>query len=516
MNTRPNRLIALSVTTLFSAIIASSTWYVTKELNDWAIGLFVVSVGAAIALIITEWPRWTEISKSRLVRYEMRANLIIILVALLAVGLYLTATRHEKQWDLTQANRFELSEQTRSVLTSLTDELSITALIKQGAPEQGALDDLLTAFGQHGELKVEIIDPIRQPKKTLQMTQASGGEAASEYGTLLLSYNDRQERIDGDFSETAMTNAMIRLVSGKEHQLCWSVGHGEADPDDEFGREGLGAMVLILEAKNYIFSKQRILTEGIDAECEALLIVGPAQDFTVEEAATLEAYLQGGGSVFLLLNPHELSNLANVLLSHGAKLQNDIVYEQSAYNLAIDAQEAAYLVYYEDHLAPHPITESLGGNIMLRFPVRSVQPVADLLEHTTLTLITASDQSWAETSLEQEAEPSEGDIIGDVPLMTVTEFESEEKQGRLVVIGDVSFATNELMAQGSNQTLFLNTIAWMTGENAQLGAPPDLGEPQLLDMTVVDEALLWLVSVILLPGLAFLGALITLLRKRQR
>ena len=40
----------------------------------------------------------------------------------------------------------------------------------------------------------------------------------------------------------------------------------------------------------------------------------------------------------------------------------------------------------------------------------------------------------------------------------------KEKVTRIVVVGDVSFASNYLLGQGRNESLILNSISWLLGQ----------------------------------------------------
>ncbi len=84
--------------------------------------------------------------------------------------------------------------------------------------------------------------------------------------------------------------------------------------------------------------------------------------------------------------------------------------------------------------------------------------------------------------------------------------------GRLVVVGDSDFASNLFLGWGNNRDLFLNTIAWLVEEEDQIGERPDAGDT--LEISVLGEGLLCLVSVVFVPGFTIAMALGTLLRRR--
>ncbi|HMV67726.1 MAG TPA: hypothetical protein PKA64_12835, partial [Myxococcota bacterium] len=66
-----------------------------------------------------------------------------------------------------------------------------------------------------------------------------------------------------------------------------------------------------------------------------------------------------------------------------------------------------------------------------------------------------------------------------------------------VIVGDASFASNELVAYGSNRDLFLGAVTWLLGEDDLLAAGP---EPSgaALDRTDVERA--WMMLMCLAIG----------------
>jgi ABC-type uncharacterized transport system involved in gliding motility auxiliary subunit len=81
--------------------------------------------------------------------------------------------------------------------------------------------------------------------------------------------------------------------------------------------------------------------------------------------------------------------------------------------------------------------------------------------------------------------------------------------GKVVVFGDSDFASNQLVDQLTNKDLLLNTIAWMVGEEDQLAVRAKGGESQTLSLTIGQSLVVWLLSVLVAPGAAMLGALLT-------
>ena len=93
--------------------------------------------------------------------------------------------------------------------------------------------------------------------------------------------------------------------------------------------------------------------------------------------------------------------------------------------------------------------------------------------------------------------------------------------GRLVAIGDADFASNGYFDLLGNRDLFLNSVSWLTDEEALIARRPkeiaEIARP--LSPLVVTERqahVLFLVTVVLVPGLVILvGTGVVLLRRRR-
>jgi hypothetical protein len=85
--------------------------------------------------------------------------------------------------------------------------------------------------------------------------------------------------------------------------------------------------------------------------------------------------------------------------------------------------------------------------------------------------------------------------------------------GAVVVAGTADFARNDLYVRGANQDLFENIIGWLVDDETPL-APGPSGDGDELYLDLVRLVIAALTSVVILPGLAVLLAMIVLVRRR--
>jgi hypothetical protein len=77
--------------------------------------------------------------------------------------------------------------------------------------------------------------------------------------------------------------------------------------------------------------------------------------------------------------------------------------------------------------------------------------------------------------------------------------------GRVVVIGDASFATNQLIDMGSNLELFLHTATWLVGEDERL-APRSGPGGGSIELTRQELLVMMLLALVVGPGVGVVAA----------
>ncbi len=534
---------------LFALIVYGSLWFVTGEPGAPWVAPWGIAAGLLLALYgFLDRELLVAGASSRAFRYGSGATAMVVLAGAVGVAAFALAERHDTRFELTRDQRFTLSDRSRTLARELPVEVEVTAFFRHNSPEQTRFRTLIEGYQNHTDrLTVTFVDPLRQPRLADQFT------ITSDHGTVILQAGDARQRLEARFDEEAVTHALTRLLAGEDHEICWSTGHGEVDPDDDRSPSGLGVVVLKLEDQNYTVRRINVLTEGIARDCDALVVARPTSDWLAVEREALAVYLAEGGRVFALLEPGTVPLLAADLERYGVLVGDDVVIDPSPRSRMMGVDDPAFLVLSQRDMALHPITEPLSAVVILAI-ARSVRGDPLVGDTTVHELLQASEDSWGETTFDLDDPAAmrpdpDADLIGDVPLAVAVEildpevvevgrpgepvadveeaavFDPEaiagavpadfapQPGGRLVVIGDADFASNQLVMLGNNQDLFLNSLAWLVEEEAQLGAGPT-PEGDFLTLTGIEEALLWLVTLFLVPGSAIALAVLVTIRRR--
>jgi len=446
---------------------------------------------------------------------------VIGLAAAVVVALNAVAIRHDRSFDLSLSRTHTLGDQSVQILSSLSAPVEVVGFFVSGSPEQAAFLALIKRMALHTSyLEYRTLDPVRDPT-SYRKYEKYMDPAALGSDRIILLQQERSEVLSGRTSEKTLIDGIVRISSGVEHPICFTVGHGERGVDADETLGGYGAVIQRLEGQNYQVMNRTLLREGL-GDCDTVVVAGPRVGFLPEERELIWGHVSEGGAALLLLdpvNPDAVDPLATELARYGVSVGRDLVLEVDP-TRQLAGVDGTWVVLDSDSFGPHPIGDGLRHSVVLQ-GARSV----DLLdtEGRTLEILAATTQkSWAETNPasllgEVAAEPDpETDRLGPIPLGVASEPAAGSREGRLVVFGDADFPSNQFVLQGVGDDLFLNALAWLSEEDAQLAERAQDREPPSLQATQAQMRIVWLVSVLAAPGLAMLAGAASWLRRRKR
>jgi len=482
---------------------------------------------------------------------ELSSFLLVVLTGLVALGAFGLSRQHDATWDLTRLHEFKLSPQALSVCEGLNEEVTIRGYFVRKTANGQRFLDLSRALGEGcPSVRISLVDPVVNPR------EAVTAGAISDGGLVVMSTSDgREVRLEGMVDEPRLMQSLVTLVSDVEHRVCWVSGHGEASPFDEVDVGAMGVVVHELQRWNYEVVVVHTLAHGIPSDCGVVVLARSQKDGFPFEREALAAFIAQGGKAMIMVDlvdhdptPETVADLAR----YGVNVGTDLIVDLNPQNQMLGVDDPAFVVLTGSNLSLHPITSSLNGVVVLGV-ARSVSPIEGAPGLHVQTVLQTSAQAWAETDLDPASEVTKDpdELTGEIPVMVavnvldpdVLEVQSgraveplrteqdpmglegdigravpldwtPNPGGRLLVVGDADFASNGLARFGSNKDLFLNGVAWLVDEGPQIGArSPRL---QSLEFTDFSGAAVMLVSLILLPGIAMMGALATWIRRRPR
>jgi ABC-type uncharacterized transport system involved in gliding motility auxiliary subunit len=477
------------------------------------------------------------VRKERIVAASSATAGIVLAVALVGMVNWL-GYRHYVRGDWTSSKIYSLSDKTKNVLKGIKDEVRVVVLMTPTTPLFAETKELLSRYEAiSSKLKVEFIDPERDPLRTKQLAQEFGVSAAN---TVVFAAEGRKKYVtsdqlaDYDYSgmqmgqppklkgfrgEEQFTAAILGVVSPKVPKIYFVTGHGEHDPDSA-GEDGMSQLREQLKRDNLEVAKTALLSGSVPSDCDLLVIAGPKAPFTDTEKAALSGYLEKGGRALVLLDPvlgaqQRPSGLEEFVKTYGVQVNDDLVIDPSR-KLPFFDVSAVYVTDFRSH----PVVDGLQGLAVLLPVARSVTTTA-AQGATSAILLTTSDKGWGETNLDAllktgQAQKDAKDTPGPVPLGVAAQSEKDKDKGwRLVVFGNSAFLTNAQIANAGNVNLGQNAINWLARQEQALGIAPRSPEQVQLFLSAAQMRNVFLISLVGLPVLAIVLGVAVWWRRRH-
>lgn len=466
----------------------------------------------------------------------------VVLSLTLVAGLNFLSARYFSRIDLTLDQQFSLSPETIAYLERIESPVRVFVTY---TPEANPaffefVETLLNAYetksrrGGQSMIEVEYVDVFQQRRRTSELVERFG---IQEENTIVVVYGERQVTIDrtelfevrdgeiaGFRGEEVFTNAILEVYNPDRPRIYFTVGHGEKQLGNTDPRTGLSELASFLEEKNYQTTPLDLTQSPAVPDDAALVVVAGLQSpLLPQEVEKLRTFLsEQSGRLAILLEPYRPHGLEDLLFDWGT-LAEDMLVVDRAPNAATAGGDLVIRRFAE-----HPITQFLIDYQLFALmgssrPVRP-DPGAPFDERLTVTpLLASSEQSWAERTPPLQTTPvfdSDLDIRGPVPVGLAAERTAgqtlgiELPGGRLVVFGNSDFISNERMEAFGNRTLFLNTIKWLADRETPLNIASREVRTYRLVLAEGDLRKLLLGYLAVPSGVAFLGILILLFRKR--
>lgn len=438
--------------------------------------------------------------------YPVQLVLFTLIFLGILIFINLFAQEYHKRFDLTANKRYTLSPQTIKVLKHLDRKVSVIGFFTSGA-EKNKAKDLLEEYAYYSKkFHFTFIDPDRHPLEARKYN-------ITRYNTLVVKSGEKREQVY-EPSEEKLTNAIVRVTRKGKKTIYFLCGHGEHDINDT-GKNGYSAFKTALKEKGFEVKTLLLLKEPRVPDNAALIIVaGPRKKLMPAEIKLLNAYLEKGGRLLLLLDPETGQELNTFLASKGVVLQNDIIVDKMSRLFGGDYL-IPVVVKYNSH---HPATKDFKLACFLPL-ARSLDVKQSLPKKIKAEVLAwTSENSWGETDLKAlkagKASYSPQDIAGPLPV-AVAAWPKDKKGFKMVVVGDADFVSNTYLQLSGNEDLALNLISWLTEEQDLIAIPPKKTETTPLALSREQAELIFWLPVVILP-LSIIGVGIGVYLRRRR
>jgi ABC-type uncharacterized transport system involved in gliding motility auxiliary subunit len=197
---------------------------------------------------------------------------------------------------------------------------------------------------------------------------------------------------DERLSERVITNALSQTTNGQSLTVYFTQGHREFPIDGS--ETGFLEAATALEEKSFAVETLDLAETGqVPDDASLVVVAGPAEEFFDAEVDALKAYLDGGGSVLLMIDPQTSPRLGSLLDEWGVTLDERVVLDTSGTGQLVGLGPAAPLV---TEYGDHPITRDFGNGRSFYPLVRPIN-VEEVPGVTATAIIESNPQSRAET-----------------------------------------------------------------------------------------------------------------------
>lgn len=483
-------------------------------------------------------PRQPSFSTGR--RWKIGLDAVVrtaLVLAVVVMANYLAAQFFHRFY-LSAQTRVQLSPRTVSVLRSMTNDIAVTLYYDRQDDFYSDITSLLDEYRSvNPRITVRTVDYLRNPgeaekvaeKYRLTATGAKNliifdagndrvqirpGDALIEKGITGMSKDKKLEIGPVAFrGELMFTSMLLALQKSTPFRAYFLQGHGEPSLTDA-GNFGYAKFAGVL-GENYIQTQPLELLGDtpVPADCDLLIIAGPASALAGPELQKIDQYLTQGGRLLALLDYNSIahpSGLEPVLQRWGVNVVADYVTDP---NSTVTGQDVA-VRRFSQHPVVNPLTQ-LTLQMILPRPVEKVNwknPPPDAPEVDELAF-----SSPASTLARDPSAPPRS-----YPLMAAIEQKNAGGVGnprgntRMVVAGDSIFLGNYYIEGGGNREFLSCAVNWLLDRPQLLTGvgPRPVAEFRLMMTRTQQVEVRWLLLGALPGAVLCFGWLVWLARRK--
>lgn len=416
----------------------------------------------------------------------------------------LLAYRHTVRLDLTPERNYTLSPHARRILEGLEREVHVTVFVRSEDPRTPFLKDLLWRVANASpRVRYDFVDLNRSPALARQY-------GIERYGALVVESAGRRRDISNP-SEGALLSAMLAVTRPSERVAYFVTGHGEHAPTDSDRKAGYSGAARALEEDLFHVRELPLVgPEGVPADATVVVLAGPRKDLLPDEGARLDAYVDRGGALLLLLDPESPDTIAALAARRGITPLEEVVVDPER-RLA-SGEGVTILVL--------GLTPSFLVSGTLEAP-----PVFSLARPLALasgdTQVIGFLQSGAAsytlpvgTRPDTPGGPGRPQIVGAAAYLPAAP--GTGRQGRLIVLGDADFASNAFLDYLGNRDLVVNAVNWLARDETLIAAraqQKETGREQFFVTEAQGRMAFWLAAVAQ-PAVFFAFGVFVFVRRR--
>ncbi|MDX1639103.1 MAG: GldG family protein [Balneolaceae bacterium] len=454
---------------------------------------------------------------------KRETSIQLLLVVGIAVTVNLLADELLLRLDLTEDNRYTLSEASIEIAESLDDPVTVTAYFSENMPPQLAraedeFRNFLEEFRAYsdGNLEYQFINP-NESDQTEQEAQQAGVRPVTidvrerdqvsqrrAYFGAVFEYGGQREPIPviqpGSALEYSIASTIKQLTIEQKPKVGLLQGHGEPTRQEMTQVAGqLSQMYEVTEVSG-------LDTTAVPPDIEVLLVVAPEQELSQQELVHIDQYLMAGGHVIFAVNriranPQrgmampQNTGVERLLASYNIPVNADLVSDANAASIQVQQRQGQFQIVNQvqypyiplvNNFGNHPISQGL-ESALFQF-VSSIDTSQVDSTQVLSTLAMSSEQAgiargrfnlspmqeWTRQSFPESNIPLAAAVEGRfssafVGVDTVDVELDRSQETAIVVFGDGDFVINGSGQQQQrlpedNINLMVNAVDWLADD----------------------------------------------------
>ncbi len=373
--------------------------------------------------------------------------------------------------DCTASKLYSITEDTKKILAALDQKVELYVIASETSKDEQLAATLQKYEELSDNIQVTYVDPAVSPNFYQKYTQEriSGNSVIAVCGerSKVIDYSDVYEtevdyqtytsQTTGYDAEGQLTSA-IQYVTNEDMQTVYALtGHGESSVSGRF-KEAIEKMNLGLKDLNLLEADE------IPKDCQALLILGPASDFSKDDAEKVLNYLSDGGKAFITTQytTEPMDQFQNILKAYGLQLNNGMVIETNDGNYY---QNPMYLL---PDISYDTVTSEVSNEYVFVPYAQGLTQVQEQEDETVsyTELLSTSEQAFLKEDVQNMTsfEKEEGDVQG--PFTIGISVADSKSQAQLIVYTSTMMFADDADQQvsGNNSALFASSVRNLAAE----------------------------------------------------
>ena len=438
---------------------------------------------------------------------KIQNGLFYVLMIGLVILLAQLSLKTNTQMDWTSNQRHSLSKTTTTFLKQLDKPITIQVFVSEGNEFKPALTTLLNRYKSHQpELTIHYIDPDFSPDIVRELNIQQQGE-------MVISLGEQQQHVF-DLSEQSLTNALIAVSREQDKWLVFIEGHGERQPDHQ-ANFNMSTWTTTLKQKGFKTKTLNLVQhQQIPRNTAAVVIASPEKPWLPGEITLLKDYLASGGNLLWLTEPSDNRPLAALAEHLGLDILPGTLIDPNTELLGIPDPQFALITDYADH----PIGQAT-SSVTLFPKVSAMTPMTESSHWQYQALLSTPANVWSDSDPGPLAQYQAGDDTAgplNIGYLLTAKQSQQDRQQRVIVIGDGDFLSNSFIGNAANLELGLAIMNWLAEDDNLIAIPVKTTVDKQLELDKMASLFIGLGFLVVLPAsLLLIGLSLWWYRRQQ-